>query len=86
MRRSKLSDEQMLAFVRDGEPGPQGRRSVRTHRLIEQTYYRRKAKYGGMDPSEMQRLQQLEGENRRLKRIVAEHRWISRAIRLPFRT
>jgi putative transposase len=44
----------------------------RTHGIIEQTYYRWKAKFGGMELSEMQRLKQLEDENRRLKRIVAE--------------
>jgi putative transposase len=40
--------------------------------ITEQTYYRWKAKYGGMELSEMQRLKQLEDENRRLKHIVAE--------------
>ena len=44
----------------------------RTHGISEQTYYRWKAKYGGMELSEMQRLKQLEDENRRLKQIVAE--------------
>ena len=42
------------------------------HGITEQTYYRWKAKYGGMELSEMQRLKQLEDENRRLKQIVAE--------------
>jgi putative transposase len=44
----------------------------RTHGITEQTYYRRKAKYGAMELSEMQRLKQVEDENRRLKQIVAE--------------
>jgi putative transposase len=44
----------------------------RTHGITEQTYYRWKAKYGGLELSEMQRLKQLEDENRRLKQIVAE--------------
>ena len=42
------------------------------HGITEQMYYRWKAKYGGMELSEMQRLKQLEDENRRLKQIVAE--------------
>src|SRR5687768_1945531 len=57
----------------------QGRRSgrkvadlCRTHGITEQTYYRWKAKFGGMELREMQRLKQLEDENRRLKQIVAE--------------
>ena len=44
----------------------------RTHGITSQTYYRWKAKYGGLELSEMQRLKQLEDENRRLKQIVAE--------------
>jgi putative transposase len=45
---------------------------VSTYGITEQTYYRWKVKYGGMELSEMQRLKQLEDENRRLKQIVAE--------------
>ena len=44
----------------------------RAHGITEQTYYRWKAKFGGMELSEMQRLKQVEDENRRLKQIVAE--------------
>jgi putative transposase len=44
----------------------------RLHGITEQTYYRWKAKYGGMELAEMQRLKSLEDENRRLKQIVAE--------------
>ena len=44
----------------------------RQHGITEQTYYRWKAKYGGMELSELQRLKQVEDENRRLKHIVAE--------------
>ena len=44
----------------------------RSHGITETTFYRWRAKYGGMDVSEARRLQQLEEENRRLKRIVAD--------------
>ena len=44
----------------------------RAHGITEQTYYRWKSKYGGLELSELQRLKQLEDENRRLKHIVAE--------------
>ena len=44
----------------------------RAHGITDQTYYRWKAKYGGMELSELQRLKQIEDENRRLKHIVAE--------------
>jgi putative transposase len=72
MKRSKYSDEQILAIVREGEAGRKVADLCRTNGITEQTYYRWKAKYGGMELSEMQRLKQLEDENRRLKQIVAE--------------
>ena len=72
MKRSKFTDEQILAIVREGEAGRKVADLVRTHGITEQAYYRWKAKYGGMELSEMQRLKQLEDENRRLKQIVAE--------------
>ena len=72
MRRSKFSDEQILAIVKEGEAGRKVADLSRTHGITEQTYYRWKAKYGGLELSEMQRLKQVEDENRRLKQIVAE--------------
>jgi putative transposase len=72
MRRSKFSEEQILAIVKEGEAGRKIADLCRTHGITEQTYYRWKAKYGGMDLSEMQRLKPLEDENRRLKQNVAE--------------
>ena len=72
MKRSKFSDEQILAIVREGESGRKVADLVRTHGITEQTYYRWKAKFGGMELSEMQRLKQVDEENRRLKQIVAE--------------
>ena len=73
MKRSKFTDEQILAIVKEGEAGRKITDLSRTYGITEQTYYRWKAKYGGMELSEMQRLKQLEDENRRLKQIVAEH-------------
>jgi putative transposase len=58
--------------VKEGEAGRKVADLCRSHGISEQTYYRWKAKYGGMELSEMQRLKQLEDENRRLKQIVAE--------------
>ena len=72
MRRSKFSEEQILAIVKEGEAGRKVADLCRTHGITEQTYYRWKSKYGGLELSEMQRLKQLEDENRRLKQIVAE--------------
>ena len=72
MKRSKFTDEQILSIVKEGEAGRKVADVCRTHGITDQTYYRWKAKYGGMELSEMQRLKQLEDENRRLKQIVAE--------------
>ena len=72
MKRSKYTDEQILAIVKEGEAGRKVADLSRAYGITEQTYYRWKAKYGGMELSELQRLRQVEDENRRLKHIVAE--------------
>jgi putative transposase len=72
MKRSKFTDEQILAIVKEGEAGRKVADVCRTHGITDQTYYRWKAKYGGLELSELQRLKQVEDENRRLKHIVAE--------------
>ena len=72
MKRSKFTDEQILAIVKEGEAGRKVADLSRTYGITEETYYRWKAKYGGMELSEMQRLKQVEDENRRLKHIGAE--------------
>jgi transposase-like protein len=66
MKRSKFTAEQIRSIVKEGEAGRKVADLCRTHGITEQTYYRWKAKCGGMELSEMQRLKQLEDENRRL--------------------
>jgi putative transposase len=72
MRRSHFTDEQILAIVKEGEAGRTVADVCRTRGLTEGTYYRWKAKDGGLAISEVHRLRQLEDENRRLKQIVAD--------------
>ena len=72
MRKSRFSDEKILAIVKEGEAGRKVADVVRAYGITEQTYYRWKAKYGGMELSVLQRVKQLEDENRRLKHMVAE--------------
>jgi len=72
MKRSRYTDEKILAIVKEGEAGRKVADLCHANGITEQTDYRWKAKYGGMELSEIQRLKQLEDENRRLKHIVAE--------------
>lgn len=53
MRRSQFTDEQILAIVKEDEAGRKVADLVRTHGITEQTYYRWKSKYGGMELSEL---------------------------------
>jgi putative transposase len=72
MKRSRFSEEQIIGILKEGEAGAKTGEICRKHGICEQTYYRWKSKYGGLDVSEARRLRQLEDENRRLKQMVAE--------------
>ena len=65
MRKSRFSDEKILAIVKEGESGQKVADLVRAYGITEQTYYRWKAKYGGLELSELQRVKQLEEEDDR---------------------
>jgi putative transposase len=72
MRRSRFSEEQIIGILKEAEAGKTIRELCREHSITDQTYYRWKAKYGGLEVSEARRLRQLEDENRRLKHLVAD--------------
>ena len=72
MRKSRFNEEQIIAILKESEAGAEPGELCRRHGITRGSLYRWKAKYGGMELSEMQRLKQLEDENRRLKHIVAE--------------
>lgn len=72
MRRSRFSEEQIVGILKEQEAGAQTAELCRRHGISEQTFYTWKKKYGGMDVSEARRLKQLEDENGRLKRLVAD--------------
>ena len=72
MKRSRFSEEQIIAILRESEGSEMIRQVCAKHNVSEATYYAWKRKYGGMDVSEARRLRALEDENDRLKRVVAE--------------
>jgi len=72
MKQSRFREEQIIGVLKEGEAGIPVQEISRKHGICEQTYYRWKAKYGGLEVSEARRLRSLEEENRRLKQMVAE--------------
>ena len=72
MKRSKFSEQQIAFILRQAEEGAAVGEVCRKAGISEATYYNWRKKYGGLMPSEMKRLKQLEEENQRLKKLVAD--------------
>lgn len=72
MKKSRFSEEQIVGVLKESEAGVETAELCRKQGISGQTFYRWKAKYGGLEVSEAQRLRQLEEENRKLKQLVAE--------------
>ena len=73
MKQGQFSQEQIVAILQQAEKGDQTIQAIcREHGLTETTFYRWRRIYGGMDVSEAHRLKELEKENARLKRLLAE--------------
>ena len=72
MKRSRFTEEQIIGILREQEAGTPVADLCRKHGLSSPTFYKWKAKYGGLDVSEARRLKALEDENAKLKRMLAD--------------
>lgn len=70
--KRRFSEEQIISILKQQESGIATGELCRQHNISSATFYKRKAKFGGMNASEAQKLRQLEAENSKLKRIVAD--------------
>ena len=72
MRKTRFTEEQIVGILKEQEAGVPTAELCRRHGISDQTFYNWKRKYGGLDVSDAKRLKQLEDENSRLKRLVAD--------------
>ena len=72
MKKSKFSESQIVAILKEGESGVPVAQVLRQHGISQATYYKWKGKYGGASVAELRRLRELEAENAKLKRMYAD--------------
>ena len=72
MKRSRFTEEQIIAILREQEAGAKTAEVCGRHGISEATFYAWKAKFGGLDVSEARRLKALEDENTKLKKLLAD--------------
>ncbi len=72
MKSRRFTEEQIIGVLKEGDAGAKTKDLCRKYGVSEQTFYNWKAKYGGMTVSEARRLRELEAENAKLKKLLAE--------------
>jgi len=72
MKKKRFSEEQIIGILKEAEAGMKVIDLCRKHGISDVTFYKWRSKYGGLEVSEARRLKQLEEENQRLKRLVAD--------------
>ena len=72
MKQKRFNEAQILGILKEAESGIKVADLARKHGISEQTFFRWKSKYGGLELNELKRLKALEEENRKLKRLVAD--------------
>ena len=80
MKKSRFTDSQIISILNQAEAGTPVPDLCREHTISNATFYKWRAKFGGMDASVMARMKELEEENRRLKKMYAEERLKSEII------
>jgi putative transposase len=80
-RGRRYTEEQIIGILKEAEKAERVGDVIRRHGVAVKTYYRWKAKYSGMDVSDARRLKQLEEENRKLKRLVADQALENRTLK-----
>jgi putative transposase len=72
MKRSRFNEEQIIGVLKEHQAGSSAAELCRKHGISDATFYNWRSKYGGMEVSEAKRLKQLEEENAKLKKLLAE--------------
>jgi putative transposase len=72
MKRSKFTESQILAVLKEADAGASVKDLCRRHGISAATFYQWKSKYGGLQASDLKRMRELESENARLKQLYAE--------------
>jgi putative transposase len=85
MKKSRFSEEQIIGFIKEAEAGMPVTELCRKHGFSDASFYKWRAKFGGMDVSEARRLRDLEGENAKLKKLLAEAHLDIEALKTAFR-